>query len=287
MYRRKGLFYIGLVLCLITGCEQTFDPLQSNSSYNYTIYSVLDLSADTQWVRVMPVRNSISRDSISNDATVRLTRLRTGKVVVLEDSLFSLASDSYAWNFWTDTPLFDNEDYLIEAVSPEGKITSARASIPPDFSQPEIYYRENTMNCYIQIDDVIENIPVVEIEYRFRIQRNTLSDWNLFSISHINDIESGRAGTRVVIQNDIQIIADNFGIEMGQIRDISGELTVVSADSNWYSLDELGVEIPGHTSNVRNGLGLVTGIVSKILPYRPNREGQEDYGFCPPEFANE
>lgn len=271
---------------IIYGCEQSFEPINQDNQYNYTMYSVLDLSADTQWVRVMPVRNSVFKDSVPNNATVSLTRLSTGESEVLKDSLFRLSQDTYVWNFWTNTPLHQNEDYLVEAVSPEGDVTSATASIPSDFPESEIYFRENTGECYIQINGLAEYIPVVEIEYRFRLQRDILSGFYRYSISHVQAMQPGIAGGKqIVVQNDIQAIANEFNVETSQFRDVSGQLTVVSSDSNWYDVNEEAAEVPGRLSNVENGLGLVTGIVSKRQPWRPNIEEQQQFLFCPPEYA--
>ncbi|WP_020404609.1 DUF4249 family protein [Gracilimonas tropica] len=278
---------LAAILTALVGCEQTFEPIKENNLYNYTMYAVLDLSADTQWVRVMPVRNTILKDSVPNNATVKLTRLSTSETVVLEDSLFKLSQDSYVWNFWTDSPLFGNEKYLLEAISPEGNITSATAMVPPEFPQPDIYYRENTSDCYIQINELAENIPVVEIEYTFRIQRDVLSGLYSFPISHTGDLEPGIRGKQVVVSNDVQRIASEFGADINQLRDLSGTLTVVSADTNWYEMDRLDTDLPGTASNVQNGLGLVTGIVSKTQPWKPNVPDQQQFLFCPPDYADQ
>lgn len=273
-----------LAVAFLWGCENSFEPIKENNLYNYSMYGILDLSADTQWVRVMPLRNSIFRDSVGNDATVSLTRESTGQTEQLQDTLLRLAQNSYVWNFWTTTPLHPQEDYTVTAESPEGEVTSATASIPADFPTPEIYYRENTENCHIIISAEVERPVVVEITYEFQIEHNDeLSSITRFPISHIrNLVESFGGNMELVINSDIAAIAQEYNVLTNQIVNLSAELLIVSADSNWTELDMDGADLPGENSNVENGLGIVTGIVSKSFPLRPNREGQEHYDICPP-----
>lgn len=271
-------------VAVLWGCENSFNPIKENNLYNYSMYGILDLTADTHWVRVMPLRNTIFRDSMGNDATVRLIRESTGQTEQLEDTLLRLAQNTYVWNFWTTTTLHAQEDYTLTAESPEGEITSGTASIPADFPPPEIYYRENTENCHIIIDSIVERLVVAEITYEFQIQHNNeITSVIRFPISHIRSVQEAFGGDHeLVINSDVATLADEHDVSPSQIVNLSGELLLVSADSNWTELDMEGADLPGENSNVKNGLGIVTGIVSKSFPLKPNREGQEHYSICPP-----
>ena len=283
-----GAKFILILVCLIAaiGCETNFQPLEENTEFKYTMYGILDLSADTHWVRVMPVRSSILRDSIDNDITVTLIRESTGEHIPMQDSLHTLAQNNYVWNFWTDIPLYPSESYTVQAVTEEGEITSATATIPPDYPQPRVEFSERTNRCHITISDLVENIAVAEIEYSFRIPVDAsfepdTSDTFYHTVSYLNSIEPVFNGYEFTV-DELPIIAGDYGVTVDQLVDLYAEILVVSADSNWQKTNPDEGEIPGVNSNVKNGLGLVSGIVSKRLPLRPTIEDQQDMLFCPP-----
>src|SRR5690242_19115402 len=72
---------------LLACCEKPFEPLAPGGTAVFSIYGHLDAAADTQWVRVMPVRESLVTEPIQIDAVVTLEELETGKTVVMSDSL--------------------------------------------------------------------------------------------------------------------------------------------------------------------------------------------------------
>lgn len=254
-----------LAAAILWGCENSFDPLKENNRYNYSMYSILDLSSDTQWVRVMRPRDTINKDSLApNDATVSLIRESDGRTVELHDSLTALSEGTFVWNFWTTEQLISNETYTVQAESPAGDITYGTAHIPPDYPTPEVQTAEGSYEYSIRIDDPIERIVVAEVTYAFRaiyIPGDT-SSFQEHSISHVNDLEEAGNGYQLST-NDIPYIANEHSIPENRIINISAEFLIVSADSNWIGLDIYGSDLPGESSNIENGLGLVTGIVSK------------------------
>ncbi len=64
-------FFITSILYVLSACDSSFNPLAENNRFNFTIYATLDLSTDTQWVRVMPVRDSIFTTPKPIDAMVK------------------------------------------------------------------------------------------------------------------------------------------------------------------------------------------------------------------------
>jgi len=47
-----------LVLGVGSGCEDTFEPYKS-SDRHFSIFGYLNAAADTQWIRVAPIRQSV------------------------------------------------------------------------------------------------------------------------------------------------------------------------------------------------------------------------------------
>jgi hypothetical protein len=92
----------------LVGCDQSFEPLHLDHDRYFSIYGVLDAAADTQWIRVMPVRDSAFTAAGPIDALVTLKNLATGRIVVLEDQPARYTSadptvieDLFAHNFRT------------------------------------------------------------------------------------------------------------------------------------------------------------------------------------------
>jgi hypothetical protein len=100
------------------------------------MFGYLDLKADTQWVRVMPVRQNLFLAPEPIDAVVTLEHLGSGRIVTLNDSLFGfvdprLGSVAYAYNFWTTERLEPEESYRLRAVRSDGASTTATVVMPP------------------------------------------------------------------------------------------------------------------------------------------------------------
>lgn len=56
---------------LLAGCEKPFEPL-SRGEFAFSLYGPLDSAADTQWVRVMPIRESVEAPAGPFEAVVML-----------------------------------------------------------------------------------------------------------------------------------------------------------------------------------------------------------------------
>src|SRR5690606_26320138 len=118
--KRYSELLVILVLTAITawGCNDTFEPLQENEEYVFSMYGTLDVHADTQWVRVMPIGDRLFNNNPEPSGTVvTLTRLSTGDVITMNDSLFTFGGPSYIWNYWTTEPLQPGEPYTVTATA--------------------------------------------------------------------------------------------------------------------------------------------------------------------------
>jgi hypothetical protein len=102
------------------------EPFAENAVGPFAIFGYLDLRADTQWVRLMPIRRNLIPTPDPIDAIVTLEHLGTGRVVMLRDSLFAFTDGKsggvgYAHNFWTtgrSAPAFRRRKPLCLATFP-------------------------------------------------------------------------------------------------------------------------------------------------------------------------
>jgi hypothetical protein len=93
-----------LLICSVAGCDDSFQPLEIHDR-NFSMYGVLEVGADTQWIRVMPVRDSAFTSPGPLDATVTMENLETGRTVELRDSLIrhSGFDQDVVANLWAPT----------------------------------------------------------------------------------------------------------------------------------------------------------------------------------------
>ncbi len=83
----------------------TFEPIDPGGT-PFSVFGVLDPSADTQWVRVTPLRTVLRGSPEPTGIAVTLEELGSGRIIGLRDSAMrypnTLGLDSlYAHNFWT------------------------------------------------------------------------------------------------------------------------------------------------------------------------------------------
>jgi len=69
-------------------CDDPFLPL-AESEVQLSVFGYLDAAADTQWVRVMPIRPLALTSPDSFGIIVTLENLGSGQTVELRDSLFT------------------------------------------------------------------------------------------------------------------------------------------------------------------------------------------------------
>ncbi len=270
---RHSIYFLCLVLItkLVLSCDQTFEPFQDNDRYSYSIFGYLDASADTQWVRIMPVRDSYFLSSEPLDVTVTLEHVgEGGEIAVMNDSLFYYGQGAYAWNFWTTMNLEPEQTYLLKAEDTDGNISNVHVTLPKDFPDP-----------YIEVDleDQEEILVVTGVDNLADVHSNHelyhhLSDLTtVFSFNHHQDSLSltTQQGVHTVLLNpsEAREYLETY-IEQNPYTLQQREVFVASAGPEWQFFPDLSEEIislPDGISNVDNGVGYVVGIVSKRIPW--------------------
>lgn len=289
MQDKSRLVSLWLVVMLMVsgmaGCENSFEPFEENHGFNFTMFGALDLSADTQWVRVMPVMDSlVSRSSKPIDAQVTLTRLSDGQTTVLNDSLFKFRDEFYAWNFWTTVPLQEGEEYRIVAEASDGRTSSATLTIPPDFPTPlvEYYPRNERGRVY---GTGIERVVVADGIYNVRISdEDDIIKQGWVHVPHAYDVYYYENGQFEFELYDVNTIAERYGVRANNVGILDREVLVVSGTSDWPDFEGLLREeyvLPDIQSNVENGLGVVSGIVSKRIPMESCYNSENEIIACP------
>lgn len=129
---------VALTVSGLVGCDPEFHPLQS-TEMAFSIFGYLDPHADTQWIRVTPLRPSIFTSSEPIDAVVTLEDLGSGREIVMEQVLFAREAANFgdtifAHNFITMEILDFSTTYRLTARNSGGEVSSAVVEIPSDLS---------------------------------------------------------------------------------------------------------------------------------------------------------
>lgn len=264
---RGRLIPLVITAAFATGCDYPFEPIQKPRDAVFSMFGYLDLKADTQWIRVMPIRERLLLEPAPIDAVVTLEHVGTGRTVTLTDSLFSfpvreLDSVAYAYNFWTAEPLEPGATYRLRAERSDGASATASIVMPPDLtidflSGPGF----GTDNALLLVR--AEHLLYVDLFYAMIASK------------------TGERAQSVTIRQDqvspgdvpgtYRVFISGAKIEPAGFLDLfRREIRLTAATSDWPfhpDLSDQEVSLPGEMpSNVENGLGFVGGVAEWTVP---------------------
>jgi hypothetical protein len=276
IYNNVLVVFFTLLYVCGTGCESGFEPLQENDRYVFSMYGSLDLHADTQWVRVMPIGESlIPRDPEPNSTKVTLIHRSSGEETPMQRELFRFSNNVYVWNYWTNKQLQPQEEYIVRAVAPDGMQSYATVTIPSVLPVPDIDYSEGGEQG--RITGTSED-TLVTVETRYLVQAFGdigCAPEKKIVFSHLDDVVMNLNGEyRFQVDNNARI-ARELGVRASNYRVNKIELVVISAGKEWPDIANLSEEeivLPDVVSNVNNGTGVIAGIASRKIEFTPRRD---------------
>lgn len=272
-----------------------FNPLAENNEYVYSIYGVLDASADTQNVRITPARESFRQSNEPFDAVVTLEHLETGMSVVMNDSLLNFGDEGWAWNYYTDMAITPGDTYVLTATRSDGRFSRATVEIPGAISGPELFYDCLYFSSSARLERIsvlvsnVDRVTVGDVTYFYRVRDNLIDGPVLsqelyeYTFPQLQNIISppqsaGSYRLWVTIYDDMGRLQPLTGILPPREVVVTGaEVTLVSAGPDWpetAGLDLGEASLPDVGNSIENGLGALAGIVSMTVPL------EHDY-ICP------
>lgn len=264
-----------------SSCDVEFNPWQENEQYHFSIYGYLDASADTQWVRVMPVREDLLLEPRPIDFTVSLEHVETGEYVIMNDSLFSFARGTHAWNFWTTMELLPEHTYRLEAKSEDDRVSEAMVTLPADFPAPLV------------IMEFSQSIPLFATVFLEGVDRvaDVRTVHGPIRVPHLKDtVRTAQDHFRIAIDlsDDLQILSTLYpGEPPGSLISDSSLIFIAAAGPDYHyfgSISEKVIALPEGVTNIENGTGYLAGFVSKTIPLGSCRSGEtENLIPCDPE----
>ncbi|MEX2601819.1 MAG: hypothetical protein WD355_09240 [Balneolaceae bacterium] len=279
----------GVLLLLLTGllslsgCNETFEPWIENDRYHFSIYGYLDSSADTQWVRVMPVREDFLLDPEQPiDATVTLEHIETGETVVMSDSLFTYPHGVYAYNYWTTMKLKPEQTYRVVVTRSDEAASQATTTLPADFPTPSvrIHFTSGIPNeAFVFIEDVEQLADVQTIYFARYAETN---EEYIVARSHLKDSVRTATGDLLIVMDPaedyqyvgtffqlIPPVAINHFLRPDSRYEPHIFIAAAGPDYQYFpNIHEHVFALPEGVSNIENGVGYLAGIVSKTIPYK-------------------
>ncbi|MGI9175801.1 MAG: hypothetical protein ACR2GR_10840 [Rhodothermales bacterium] len=266
--RSFGLTWIGFVLSaalLLTGCETSFEAFEA-SDQPFSLYGYLDSAADTQFIRVSPLRDSLFARAAPLDVTLTLEHVASGRTSVWRDSLFRFRGGGLAHNFWSQEPIEPSGIYRMTISRPDGAGSTALVQLPPDFPTPTISVLPFAPDIYITTIGV-ERLAEIRMTYHLRDVRTGVR--TTFPRSFLDRLrpfsEANVEGWSLQFIPD-EVLADVQTLRGPDLEVLSIDLFIAAAGPDWPDLEGIDLEtlaLPETVKNVEGGVGYVGGIVSK------------------------
>lgn len=266
------LFYVTSFISfflVFSACDQTFDPIQENDKYYFSIYGYLDAAADTQWVRIAPARQDINEKPDPNRIKVILEDIHIGKTEIMNDSLFS--SDGFL-NYWTTMEIDNEKTYSITVERADGKSSYVKVTTPEKIPSPYVLPNVNPPGYNIYIDDTVEHIADVQSVWYIILNPETDPERRIYKFGIRDPLKYTGTfdGTYFAFANHEE--------ELNQIEQRSGSAEIFVANVQFFiaaagpqwneaipDIEDAEYFLNEVASNVENGLGYVVGIDSKWI----------------------
>jgi hypothetical protein len=265
-----------LAFGLVTGCDTTVRPVVENGRY-YSVAGLLDAAADTQWVRVEHLRDSVAVGAPEElDATVQITHLESGTTTRLRDSLVRLTSAFYPVHvFWADFQPTPGDRYALRVEGPDGATTGTTRvpTQPPTLRAPETAAPGCTPDGRAgDVGDRRFDVRVTGVETMVGVGARYVAFGQTYSFSHADSTErTGETQFRstVVYEDDLESIGGGCGgcpcpgnLRGPEVQVIAATATEDGPPILSTSTYPDGFERPRDYSNVSGGVGFFGGIYS-------------------------
>lgn len=134
MLRSMPLFFRSTLLVFalaVAGCADSVSPT-FDADKPYTLYGVLDPTAEQQALRVVPFAPDLTpQEPGPLGAVVTSTDLATGETITWRDSLVTFGDGQVGHVYLADFRPVYRRPYRVEAQRPDGAVSSAELTMPP------------------------------------------------------------------------------------------------------------------------------------------------------------
>lgn len=264
-------FLIFSLFLLLTACNETFAPLQDNSHSPFSMYGFIDASADTQWVRVIPIREQVNAPAEIPDMDISIKNVETGESIEMQDSLFQFRQEFNVVNSWTRANIQPEQTYRVIGKLPTGLTSQVTITTPKDFPMPNTDDFQGGCSGSLRMSG-IDQLADVKSVWKIRFYFSGIVDERVIAIPYrrqVLDLREGDYSVYINYGKELSIITDQTLSTPDSLDVLSRKIFVASAGPEWNdeitSLEQLEYSLPIIHSNVENGVGYMIGIVSKTV----------------------
>jgi hypothetical protein len=259
---------VALAVLAAASCDDPFSPI-ATSEVKLSVFGYLDAAADTQWVRVMPIRSLMLTSPDPFEGIVTLEHLGSGRVFPLRDSVFlfthhqdpELGSEgAYVHNFWTTEDIEPGATYRFIAREDGQEASEAMVEIPDDF-EVEVRIAQNWYTEDHLILEGVEHVPFVSANAHFYDRCGE-------SVDSVRVRERTWIGTGYAMTLRKEEVTPREGCGSPGVE--RRELWIVASRSEWPSGAEYSpwaLAVPEGISNITNAVGFLGGVLTKVVPY--------------------
>lgn len=257
-----ALFY------LLASCDTSIEPFQ-DSDLHFSIWGYLDAGADSQFVRVSPLRRSIALGAQDIDAAVILEDMGSGAKTILRDSVFVLGQKT-VHNYWSDVLLEHEKTYRLSVTSSDGDVSDAVVTLPKAFPDPNVRFGGGTgippedANLTLRISGV-ERIAAIKIVYQLGMP-NEGSPTEFYEASYLDRVAVWPDVLALVIIPYDEFFRNRFSESCPFVSD--AWVVVASAGPDWpefLDIDDETLARPDAVTNINGGVGFLGGVSSKVI----------------------
>lgn len=263
--RRLRLLTGAIIALGALSCDDTFSPIEP-SQLAFSIFGHLDAAADTQWIRVMPLRPVLVTTPEPLGFRVTLEQMATGQTVVLRDSAFRFTGHNqdvgsegvFLHNFWTTQTIEPGATYHFSVEGDGGARAEATIKVSPEYGV-EVWYR--------QVPGGRDQLRLSGLNYGAMIMITHFED-TCGAASWRQPLTSGSTQTDTLAMTIVPITPRRESCGSPQI--LKREMLVIGSGSAWpegaeHSTWALGAG--NGDSNIANAIGFLGGVLTRMVPY--------------------
>ncbi len=259
----------------MTACEETVDPIL-DSDRQFTLWGTLDMNADTQSIRVVPIREVLDgRTAQIPQIDVLSIDLDTGETVVWEDSLITFSNAAPAILFSVDLRVQPTHTYRIEVRSPDMTLVTSAETTIPAVPFAEIFEEDVTRTIGPSgfiirgFQDVVWhgiNRTAHEIEQWYRFLEFSNYGFIDYMLSYVPPNSYAAARDQLTLNLNLQRQRDSVArhVNLNQVRLVGLGQTITVLDDRFVPpggvFDAELLAQPGTMSNVEHGFGFIGSV---------------------------
>lgn len=273
-----------LVLLLASGCETAFDPFDE-SDRSISVMGYLDVNADTQFVRVELLRDSLLLGSRPDlDVEVSLKNQLTGETSEWQDSLFQFGEDVFVHNYWSTAQLMPGNPYQFVVEPATGPALVSNLTMPGPFTLaalPEITCFTLARDCvdlpFFQLDfEDLDRVAAMLAIYRYP-DFDRPKGCKELRIHYWEDVEQASFGSSIVInwRDDLTKLVSAWPDIPVDPTFATMDIFVGAGGPEWpdfVGIDRETLFLPEIFTNIENGIGFLGGVLTSSIRLYDNED---------------